>query len=101
MGDSLCCCGIDGLGWQENKYNLNHFLYDKDGYIPTDNMKMEGTSYCFQSLKQESKTREVLKRLSFASCMDLFTKDIDFLCGLSNDEKGKLIREIFKKKKSY
>lgn len=31
MGDSLCCCGIEGMGWQENKANLNHILYDKEG----------------------------------------------------------------------
>lgn len=31
MGDSLCCCGIEGMGWQENKANLNHIIYDKEG----------------------------------------------------------------------
>lgn len=26
MGDDLCCCGVDGLGWKTNKGNLVHLL---------------------------------------------------------------------------
>ena len=27
MGDDLCCCGIDGLGWQTNKGNIVHLIH--------------------------------------------------------------------------
>lgn len=35
MGDDLCCCGVEGMGWQTNTANLNHLIYDPDGYKPT------------------------------------------------------------------
>lgn len=28
-GDSLCCCGIEGMGWQYHTANLNHYLFDR------------------------------------------------------------------------
>ena len=32
LSDELCCCGIEGMGWKENKANLNHYLFDKDNF---------------------------------------------------------------------
>lgn len=54
MGDSLCCCGIDGLGWRANTANLNHFLYDKDNFVFTDKMKEVGTAHAFKATSQSS-----------------------------------------------
>ena len=30
MGDDLCCCGVDGLGWRVNTGNLVHLIYDRE-----------------------------------------------------------------------
>jgi len=49
MGDSLCCCGIEGLGWERNTANLNHYLFDRGGKNHTSNEK-EGFGLLFQSL---------------------------------------------------
>jgi hypothetical protein len=41
MGDGLCCCGAEGMGWQLNTANLNHYLYDKKGYKFTKGQRTE------------------------------------------------------------
>jgi len=45
MGDDLCCCGIDGMGWNTNKGNLNHIYYGTPEY--GDGMKTAGKNQVF------------------------------------------------------
>lgn len=44
MGDSLCCCGVDGLGWRTNTANLNHYLFDRGGYNSLKQCKLKGVA---------------------------------------------------------
>lgn len=54
MGDSMCCCGIDGLeGFKGNSYNLCHILNGKE-YEITESMKEKGSSYVFHNLNQST-----------------------------------------------
>lgn len=76
MSDDLCCCGIDGLEWfQGNKYNLNHFLYDKKNYVPTEAMKQPKSWACSLKSIQSKKWWNVIKNISFKETMDIFTRD--------------------------
>jgi DNA repair photolyase len=77
MGDSLTCCGIDGLeGFKHNNYNLNHYLFDKDNYKETDAMKIQGRGvYCFKALSQDTVSTRFFKTKSFKEIMDIYTKD--------------------------
>ena len=69
LGDSLTCCGIDGLeGFVPNKYNFNHLL-NGDKVTPTDNMKQCNTGYCFKSLYQDSLHDKFLNTHSYVDCM--------------------------------
>lgn len=69
LGDSLSCCGIDGLeGFQGNTYNLNH-LMNGERIQATENMKSIGTAGCFQALHQDTGINKALKRESFESMM--------------------------------
>ena len=69
MGDSLCCCGIDGLGWKPNTVNLNHLIYDKEAYAPTGKMKEVGTAKCFCAINQDSANAQFYKNSSFEDIM--------------------------------
>lgn len=44
MGDDLCCCGIEGLGWQTNTGNLVHLLFDKENVRFSEGQKKLGSS---------------------------------------------------------
>ena len=69
MGDSLTCCGCDGLeGFRVNNYNLCHFI-NGDKPEPTRQMKQKGTADVFYSLKQEAGLTEFYKQQSFADFM--------------------------------
>lgn len=70
MGDSLCCCGIDGMGWKPNTANLNHRLYDKEHYVFTDKMREKGTTRCFLAINQDSTNRLAYQRMSFEDVME-------------------------------
>lgn len=51
-GDSLTCCGIDGLeGFNPNKFNINH-LINGDVCDATEGQKASGTGYCFKAFEQ-------------------------------------------------
>lgn len=68
-GDSLTCCGIDGLeGFVPNTYNLNHIL-NGDKVMPTKNMEKEDTAMCFQSILQTGASSRGLKNKKFADEM--------------------------------
>lgn len=75
FGDSLTCCGVDGLeGFVPNTYNLNHII-NGDEVEPTERMKQVGTAMCFVTLEQDTVSSNALKKRSFASKMqDYATK---------------------------
>lgn len=87
MGDDLCCCGIDGLGWKPNTANLNHFIYDKEGFGYNQAMTEVNTSTCFSALNQDSLSKDILKKTSFAHVMDHYTKSRKFLSMLLPEDK--------------
>ena len=66
LGDELCCCGIEGMGWRENKANLNHILFDPDGVEFTERMKMPGGCDAFVAITQQTIDRKRMKMSSFA-----------------------------------
>lgn len=96
MGDSLCCCGIDGLGWRENKANLNHYIYDKKNFVFTDNMNNEKTGVCFKSLNQSAIGRAVY-HYPYSKFMDMYTRDFGAISQLLPDEKQIEILKKIKK----
>lgn len=88
-GDSLTCCGIDGLeGFKGNVYNLNHIL-NGDKQVPNEDAKMlqVGTAQCFQSLNQSTKGAKKYKGQSFYfSMLEYYKtkkKSIDDVMGVS------------------
>lgn len=75
-GDSLCCCGVDGLnGFRPSTHNLNHFIYDKAGVTITPAMRKPGTAICFRAMGQDSKTYHYLRTQTFNAVMETFQKD--------------------------
>ena len=69
MGDSLCCCGIDGLdGFKYNRYNINHFQ-NGDVMEPTKAMRTLGSSTVFHSITQKAGDYEYFKNSIFSEEM--------------------------------
>lgn len=69
MGDSTCCCGIDGLdGFKGNDYNLC-MLMNGQNPQPTATMKQIGTGGCFQSLNQVAGINKKINNQSFYGLM--------------------------------
>lgn len=69
MGDSMTCCGIDGLeGFKGNDYNLCMMMNGKNPE-PTENMKQIGTGGCFQSLNQIAGINKKINNQSFYGLM--------------------------------
>lgn len=75
MGDSLCCCGIDGLGWKPNTANLNHRLYDKESYVFTDKMKEVGNTVVFYALAQATTKRHAFAKCSYEEVMEMMMQN--------------------------
>ena len=76
MGDNLCCCGIEGLeGFKGNTANLNHFLYDKDNYIFTEQMKNKKTGEVAKCLAQKTNLANVIKNMSYQEVMESLSRD--------------------------
>lgn len=67
LGDDLCCCGIEGLGWRTNTGNLIHLLHDKEGVRFSDAQKVGGGAIfnLLHNMKQKSIISEYGKRFSF------------------------------------
>lgn len=87
IGDDLCCCGIEGMGWQGNKANLNHYLYDKENFKYTEAMKKEKTGNVFSTgfLRTTAKSR-MANAMSYEELMNLMTKDRSVLSALLSRE---------------
>lgn len=84
LGDSLTCCGTDGVeGFKPNTFNINHFIHG-DFTEPTEGQKRKGTADCFGSSNQTTAYQYMLKKNSFAQMMAKFAK-----------EKQKLCRDVF------
>lgn len=77
-GDSLTCCGIDGLdGFKGNRYNLNHIL-NGDLTKPTEKMKQNKTGEPFCSLVQETSKGRRYREQSFAyDMLDYYKENKD------------------------
>lgn len=76
LGDDLCCCGIDGLeGFIPNKYNLNHYVNDRENFTPSESMHLPGTSMCLKAIAQNTSSVEVFKTKSLAEMMNEAIKD--------------------------
>ena len=75
MWDDLCCCWIDWLWWKANNYNLNHYLYDKENFKPTEAMKQEKSWACALKINQSKRWWKVIKNMSFQDVVDICTKD--------------------------
>lgn len=76
MGDSLTCCGCEGLpGFKVNRYNLNYYIYAPEKLTATEAMNKVGTAAAFQTLKMDSEATPVLYKTSFKEMMDIKMKD--------------------------
>ena len=72
LGDSLTCCGIDGLeGFKPNEFNLCHILNGCNPDIPTA-MKEPGTANCFSSIFQSTLGHRMLKSRSLYEQMGIY-----------------------------
>lgn len=54
MGDDLCCCGIEGLGWKTNTGNLVHMLFDKENVHFSKAQKTEDVMQLMHHIKQQT-----------------------------------------------
>ena len=69
MGDSLTCCGVEGLeGFKPNVYNLSHML-NGDIQVASEKMEIAGTANAFKSEFQSAGWSAVIARKSFAEMM--------------------------------
>lgn len=76
LGDSLCCCGVDGVeGFKANTYNLNHYLFDRDQFVPTVKMLEDGTSMCMKAISQDTVGNNAFKKLSLQYMMNEMARD--------------------------
>ena len=85
-GDSLTCCGVDGLeGFKPNKFNLNNLL-NGEKPEPTDAQKAEKSGVCFGSLVQATVKGREYRNGSFANNMLKYYKEnrdkIDVVMGV-------------------
>lgn len=69
MGDDLCCCGVDGMGWKVNTANLNHIIFAPGTEEFTPAMEKEGGCGVFSSLHQNSLFHKTAKNLTFREQM--------------------------------
>lgn len=69
FGDSLTCCGIDGLeGFVPNTYNLNHIMHGEE-VKPTEAMLKTGSASPFKAIEQTAIATRLLKSETFAGKM--------------------------------
>lgn len=87
LGDSLTCCGIDGMeGFIPNKFNLNHLL-NGDKQLPTEQQKQPKTGNCFRAMCANTVKGNEVDENSFAYNMLNFyktkKKNIDDIMGVN------------------
>lgn len=76
LGDSLTCCGTEGLsGFKHNYANLNHYVFDKENYKFSEQMKKAGTAYPFKALLQKAGMQRTFEKMSYAAFMQFCEKD--------------------------
>ena len=69
MGESLCCCGCDGLdGFKVNTFNINHVMAGETVSC-SDCMKKAGTAEPFKSIYQYTGSGPIIDRNSMLSMM--------------------------------
>ena len=69
LGDSLTCCGVDGLdGFKPNHFNMNHLMRGEK-VEPTIQQAAEGTGTCFKAVNQKAGTNKKTTGQSFARNM--------------------------------
>lgn len=79
LSDELCCCGIEGMGWKENKANLNHYLFDRENFAYTEKMKEVGTADAWGAMCQSALGKMKLDASSYADMMgESILKDYPF-----------------------
>lgn len=70
MGDSLNCCGCEGLeGFRPNTFNVSHLAYDKPQPAATEAMKQTDTYQPFKAIGQNQKWAMRCKNKSFEQLM--------------------------------
>lgn len=87
LGDSLTCCGTDGLeGFIPNTYNLNHILNGDKDVKPTEQMKQPRTGHCFRALHPSTIKGNKVDEQSFAyNMLDEYKnskKNINLIMGI-------------------
>lgn len=92
MGDSLCCCGVEGMGWRVNTANLNHYLYDRKNFKFTDAMQKEGSGVVFKPLNQ-SAIGSAVCRMDYKKLMEMYTRDLGVVSTLLPDEKVNALKK--------
>jgi DNA repair photolyase len=69
LGDSLTCCGIDGLsGFVPNIANLNHVVNGEIVY--REAMKKIATGTCFKTLSQDTGIGKTISKMSYSDLME-------------------------------
>ena len=69
MGDNLCCCGVEDLGWRVNTANLNHLTFAPETATFTDKMREPGTAKVFKAIHQDCVSQKVLTKSTYESVM--------------------------------
>ena len=75
MGDSMTCCGIEGLGWKANCFNALH-LISGENVFATPEMKKDGSGYVFRAIYQDSDMGEFVQNNTFENMMIYETQKI-------------------------
>ena len=68
MGDSMTCCGADGMGWRVNDFNLCHLTHGEKVFA-TGRMKNIGTAAVFSDIGQTTADCERCAKCSFETAM--------------------------------
>jgi hypothetical protein len=62
-------------GFTPNTYNLNHYLHDRESFVPTPTMSQPGSAACFTAICQDSCSNSALRKLSLKEAIEAATKD--------------------------
>ena len=83
----------------ENKANLNHYLYDRENFKFTEQMKNgEKSGVCFKSLNQ-SAIGKMVYHTPYAKLMSMYTRELRAISALLPDEKVEQLKRKGKKGK--